>query len=244
MKIINAVWEKRNLDETCTELFCENNDSSETLRQELQKWNSDYMVVEVPVGRVDFHRVLQECGYYYVETMFQIEKKLEQLHLRAEQIEKASHMTFTINDSLAKERTFAEIRAGMFTTDRVTIDPYFKASQGAERYIGMLTDEFKRGADFMEFLYNEDPFGFACFRRSGETSYHQSLTGIYSAYRGNGYGFSLAYLPNKYLMELGIRTLTGAVSTNNTSSLQAHLRMGFLPIDTKYVFVKHNRKSV
>lgn len=241
MKIVDAVWEKRNLGETCTEIFLGGGDTPESLRTELQKWDSDYMVVEVPVQHVELHQVLLQCGYYFVEALFQIEKKLGPSHLKENQIEKAAHMSFSINAPGAKERTFAEIRAGMFTTDRVTIDPYFEPNQGATRYIGMLTDEFSRGAELMEFLYDGEPFGFASFRKSGESSYHQSLTGIYSAYRGKGYGFALAYLPNKALVERGVQTLTGAVSTNNTASLQAHLRTGFLPTDTKYIFVKHNR---
>lgn len=240
MKKINAVWEKRNLGISCVELEIAEQDPIEAIEEELKKISADYMVVKAPIGRFDIYQILNECGFSYIETMFQIEKKIEESLLKSHHQILAEDMTYKIDEPESLSRVIDEINRGMFTTDRISLDPFFSQEQVNKRYIGMIQDELDRGAELMEFYYRSVPFGFACFRRKSDDLYYQCLTGLYHDERGKGKGFALAYLPNKELLQRGVKRLSGAVSTNNTASLQAHLKIGFYPVETSYTFVKHS----
>ncbi len=240
MKITDAVWEKRNLGISCKEIELEDSDTMPEITKALNNClDADYIVAKAPIQAVEIYQLLQQHGFIFVETMFQIAKELKSTVLNERQSALAKDMSYTINKSGSMERVHQEIHLGMFSTDRISLDAYFTETQAQNRYIGMLHDEMERGAELMEFWYQGRPFGFACFRKKTEERYHQCLTGLYAADRGTGKGFALEYLPEKELLCRKAKILSGAVSSNNPISLHAHLKTGFLPSETQYIFVKH-----
>lgn len=239
MNIVDAIWEKRNLGLSCTEITVRQNDTARQLSGAISGAKADYTVVKIPTCRMDLSKCLLDCGFCFVETTFSLAKELGKHPLTESQREKAEHMDYRLGLAESRERVQREIRSGMYTTDRVSVDSHFSPHQTAQRYIGMLSDELDRGAELMEYLFHGEPFGFSCFRPTGPGQYYQALTGIYSSHRGKGLGFALAYLPERELLKRGATVLTTGVSTNNEASLRVHLRSGFLPTEIHYVFVRH-----
>lgn len=239
MKVIDAAWEKRNMGISCVEINVEREESAQKLESVLATISADYIVVKIPTCKMELSKMLTQKGFCFIETLFSLEKQLGKCSPQGAEGEKGNHMTYCLNLDESKKRVIDEIRMGMYTTDRISIDKHFTTKQTADRYIGMLEDELRRGADLMEYCFDGKPFGFSCFRQAAVERYYQALTGIYSTHRGKGLGFALAYLPECELLRRGAEKLTTGVSTNNEASLKVHLRNGFLPIETTYVYVKH-----
>lgn len=238
MDFKNAIWEKRNLGIHCTEVTVDAEDTPRTLRDGLLDRPGEYIVVRLPIARLELSAVLTELGYTFVETMFRLERALDASTLQFPNQE-AAQMSFLLDDPQSRNRVLGEIRQGMFTTDRISLDPFFSKEQSAERYCGLLADELARGAQLMEFFYQGSPFGFSCLRALDAERYYQSLTGLYETSRGQGLGFALSYLPSRFAFGQGGKSIATGVSSNNTASLRTHLKCGFLPTQTTYVFVRH-----
>lgn len=242
MKTVDAVWEKRNLGISCVEISVEKADAVEELELVLHKIEADYTVVKIPTCRMDLSENLLKHRFCFAETLFSLEKRLGKHPLTENQQEKSRRMTYRLQLIESEERIQREIQMGMYTTDRISVDRHFTPSQTANRYIGMLSDELRRGAEIIEYYFDDEPFGFSCFRETDVGRYYQALTGIYRQYRGKGLGFALAYLPERELLRRGAEVLTTGVSANNEASLVVHLQNGFLPTETTYVYVKHRER--
>lgn len=239
MRVIDAVWERRNMGISCVEINVERGESAQELESVLATIIADYIVVKIPTCKMELSEMLTQKGFCFTETIFSLEKQLGKCPPHGAEREKGNRMTYCLNLDESKKRVIDEIRMGMYTTDRISIDKHFTSKQTADRYIGMLGDELCRGAELMEYCFDGKPFGFSCFRQVAAGRYYQALTGLYSIYRGKGLGFALAYLPECELLKRGAEKLTTGVSTNNEASLKVHLRNGFLPIETTYVYVRH-----
>lgn len=243
MDFKNATWEKRNLGILCTEVTVDAEDTPRELRDSLLGRPEEYILVRLPIARLDLSSVLTELGYTFVETMFRLEKFLDDSVLRPPNQE-AAQMSFLLNGPDSKERIFQEIKEGMFATDRISLDAAFSPEQAAKRYCGFLTDELTQGAQLLEFFYQGTPFGFSCLRALDPEHYYQALIGIYASSRGKGLGIALSYLSSRFAFGQGGESITTSVSSNNAASLRTHLKCGFLPTHTTYIFVRHNPSSL
>lgn len=239
MKLTNATWEERNLGVRCTEVAVSAQDTPEILREALLACPGEYIVVRLPIAHPDLSTVLAQLGFTFVETMFRLEKILDDAVLQPP-TEAARQMSYLLDDPQSMQRVMAQIGKGMFITDRVSLDPAFAPEQTATRYRGFLEDELARGARLLEFFHQGAPFGFSCLRALDSERYYQALTGIYKEKQGKGLGFALGYLPSLEVFRQGGRSIATGVSTNNTVSLRVHLKCGFLPVQTTYVFIRHS----
>ena len=66
MKIIDAVWEKRNLGVETVEFVVENSDT-EIVMGEILEAEKQYNVVKLPTNKPELMKLLQENGYRFVE---------------------------------------------------------------------------------------------------------------------------------------------------------------------------------
>ena len=78
MKILNADWEKRNLGVSCTEITVELTDVAKAVRTAIGQIGDDYVVVKVPVPRVDVMLALQEAGYAVIEVAIGLHLRLQE----------------------------------------------------------------------------------------------------------------------------------------------------------------------
>lgn len=243
MKIIEAYWEKRNLGLLSKEIVVELGDTVAEVGKVLKEVYGEYIVVSLPSGRKDLYDLMTAYSYSFVESTIHLEMNICAYHLKEDQKEIASHLTYTLNDINVRERIEQEIRKGMYNTDRISIDNRFSQKDTTNHYLGFLNDELSRGATIMEFKYNGLPIGYSCLRRTSDMKWHQSLVGMYEIYRGKGLGFSFSYLQAKELAQRQVSILSTVVSSNNIASLHVHTKNGFVPINIRYVFVKHLREE-
>lgn len=243
MKIIDAIWEKRNLGVSAAEIIIQSEDNVREASEMFDQLNKqyEYVVIKLPVCRVDISFALAKMGFTYVETMVHLTHNmgLEPLDYRKQN--SYNHMDFLPMSDKDMDEMYAEIRKGLFRTDRVSLDPFFTQQQVANRYVGWMSDELKCGSEVYKLVYFGENAGFVGFKKVGDTEYQDFLNGIYSDFQGKGLAFNLTY---KLIKELQLRKASALhidISSNNSVSLQARLRHGF-EIDTfTYVYVKHNK---
>ena len=79
MKIIDALWEKRNLDVTTIEIIVEEEDTLADVENTLRISKADYVVIKIPTIHIDLLWLVQEQGYLYVEDMMRLVSDLSEL---------------------------------------------------------------------------------------------------------------------------------------------------------------------
>ena len=81
MKIIDAIWEKRNLGVTCVEVALDATDTVREVKYALAFLEPQYLVVKVPAGRTDLMFCLSEIGCSFIEAAIHVTRKVDDLEL-------------------------------------------------------------------------------------------------------------------------------------------------------------------
>ncbi|MDR3058026.1 MAG: hypothetical protein LBU84_07790 [Prevotella sp.] len=238
MKIVNAVWEKRNMGISCIEAHIEEKDAAPEIIANLSENEAQYMVVKIPSTRVDLLFTLSKEGYIFIETMFGLFMKLDCIH--GSMPDKFSSIKYSLMADGDIEQVYFEIESGMFSTDRISLDPHFSPKQVSDRYKGWIEDELARGAQLLNIMDQDISIGFCAFRKLTNDTYLEFLNGLYPAFHGKGLGLVLVSCLGSYIIESGGKFFTASISSNNIPSLKNHLRYGCLPDSIEYVLVKHN----
>ncbi len=239
MKIVDAVWEKRNLGVTCEEVDIETTDTVEDVRNQLSKLTAQYIVINVPAGRTDVMFCLSEHGYAFIEGKIHITKVVKDLGLPGLQRRLADSVGYAPMDEGDMQVLQDEIRNDMYDTDRIYLDPYFTKEQAANRYIGWITDEVARGTDVYKLTYKDQSIGFFTMKDLGAGRYYPFLAGMYDSHRNSGLGFNIAYKPMCEIAKRGGKSISTYISTNNNMAVRIHVSMDFSFDETMYVYVKH-----
>ena len=69
MKLVNAIWEKRNLGIDCNEITIETTDVTNEVLEKINNYETQYTVVKVPSNMNEICNGLQQKGYTYIETV-------------------------------------------------------------------------------------------------------------------------------------------------------------------------------
>ena len=240
MKAVNAVWEQRNLGVNCYEITIEKKDSIEIVKEQLPKYLAEYVVVKVPTARTDIMFALSEMQYIFIECSIHITNNLKNIELQGVQKRLADAVNYSQMDKLDIDVLFDEIRAGMFTTDRVNLDPYFSLQQGANRYIGWISDERDRGTLVYKLTYKDKAIGFFTFKDLGSGVYFPFLAGLYkNCMQSFGLGFNIVYKPICEAIKRNGRMLSTYVSSNNLNAIHVHTMLNFKFNAIHYVYIKH-----
>lgn len=237
MKVVDAVWEKRNLGVTSVEMEVELNDTLEEIEKVLQNVKGQYLVLKVPSGRTDVTWLVAKYGYVYVEDMMFLEhdlKPIERTPLQqrlydAVKMEPMREEDFKI--------LFEEIDKGSFSFDRISNDPYFTAEQSIRRFRNWLNDERERGAEFLKGMKNGEMIGFFTIRDTGDGVYTSALGGTFMKWRRGGLGTNVQ-TPEEVKKRGGKKVVLG-VSTNNMVQIRALIQNGYFPLKVNHVYVKH-----
>lgn len=243
MKILDAIWEKRNLGLTCIEVTIEEQDTVDVIKNQLAKLNAQYTVIKVPVGRPDMMFCLSEMGYTFIEGVINITKNIRGVTLSGIQKRLADSVDYALMDEGDMRTLGDEIRKNMFETDRIYLDPFFTQQQAADRYIGWIGDEVARGTDVYKLTYKSEAIGFFTMKDLGNGVYYPFLAGMYESHRQSGLGFNIAYKPMCEIATRGGKSISTYISTNNNNAVRLHVSLGFSFDQTVYVYVKHNHKS-
>lgn len=240
MKVVDAVWEKRNLGVTCSEIRMEYTDSMESVKECYDSLDEkQYMVVKVPSARYDMLQFFQEKGYHFCEAAVTLEHDLKSIDIprRLEKIcENCSWEKMTDDDiSLLHQ----EISQNIFKTDRVYTDPHFTRQQAAQRYDYWIQDLIQSGNIPYKVLFRGETVGFFLNKEIKKAVYDGLLAATYHDYEGTGMGYCIQYAGIKSAMQQGASKYIGHVSANNPSVLKVLLSIGFRIKEVEYIFIKH-----
>ena len=239
MKSVNAVWDEQSLGVKTCEVSIEQDDNADEIRSALRGLESEYryIALKLPSTRPDLCFVISSSGYTFVEDMIFFEHDLHEIKRSAlEQrfYDSVKVETMTDQDFPA---LFAEIDAGSFAFDRISVDPYFSKEASAKRFHHWLLDEKKRGAIFMKASYKGEMSGFFTIRDIGNGVYNSALGGSFMKFRHTGIGINNQ--TPEIVKSLGGKKLVIGVSTNNMSQIRAVTRNGFFPVRANHVYIKH-----
>ena len=217
MKIVNAVWEERNLGISSAEITAELSDQVDDFEKLIieieQKYK--YITVDMMFFEHDLHQITRT--------------PLQQRLYDSIKVEPMSESDFPI--------LFEEIDKGSFSFDRISNDPYFSKKLGTTRFHNWLYDEKERGAIFIKASYKGEMSGFFTIRDLGDGVYTSALGGTFMKFRRGGLGTNVQ--TPEVVKKYGGKKLVLGVSTNNMIQIRALIQNGFFPTNTNHVFVKH-----
>lgn len=237
MKIVNAVWEKRNLGVDAYEVSIEAEDSIEDVRNQLTSLEGGYIVVKLSSELSGYLSVVQETGFYYIEDLIHVEhdlKEVERNRIIQRLYDETTYREMTDEDF---EQLTTEIKDGMFDSDRISNDPRFGKEKAANRYINWSKDLHDKGAKFYAIRYREDSTGFVVLDTKDGITYSSILGGGYQKYRKSGIG--IIQKEQEITKALGGKRVVTTVSSNNVGQFKALIMNGYKPYAIEHVFVKH-----
>lgn len=240
MKIVDAVWEKRNLGVDTVEAVFEVQDSVDDIKNAISQFDRfDYAVVKCPSDHSTAVFEVQKHGFEYIETALSlsinpsamtVSPKFENI------IKRCSYMQMNDRDIEIMEN---QINKGIFSTDRISLDPHFSPEISASRYINWIRDLNEKGNPFIKVLYDNETVGFFINNRISNDVYDGILAGVYESYLNSGMGFCVQWAGVDYVRSLGAKRYLGHISLNNPGVLKVLMSLGYNITKAQYVFVRH-----
>lgn len=241
MKVVNAIWEKDNIDADTVEIEAEEGDSLDEFSNIIRNVDKEYVVVKIPIGRFEFQTLLLESGFVFVETIFSLTGRINNIALPNFYRRFDKNLVYKIYDDNRKEEVLEEIRAGaIFKTDRIAIDPLFGLEKAGNRYFNWSKRELENGASLNVAYYKDIPVAFGISKIvNGDTCDH-FLGGVLRYGEDKGLGFAAISANDFFAKSKNINMVKTKVSSNNPAILKLHLMCGYEIKGMTYVFIKHN----
>lgn len=242
MKVIDCFWENSNIGRKTIEMIV---DPSEIFEKSMIASNVDgyeYAVVKVPMNMPTFNLGLSEMGFACIEN--QINLAIGYTDFDFDKLSPFYDDTFyvVVDSKEGLQEVVEQIKPGMFSTDRITIDSHFGQEIGCRRYINWLRNEYESGkSQLITVNYKGKQVGFMLVRFEQGTV-NLLLNGLYKPYQGKGLGLLTPASPMLYVKKnsMPIERETTSISSNNIPVLKLYNRLHFQIISQTYVFVKHN----
>lgn len=241
MKIIDCLWEQKNIGKRTIEIIIEEADSYDAnlIKQVVRDY--EYIVVKVPMNRPQFNMGLSELGFGCIETQMNVGINLSEFN-----ISRIQHLYDETRFEIVRGQedflsVVSRIQPGMFSTDRISIDSMFGESIGCLRYINWMTAEYNEGtAQLIKIIYKNEHVGFMLIKQEKEIIY-LLLNGLYKQYHGKGIGILTPASPMMYAkrMLLPIEKEETSISSNNVPVVKLYNKLGFRLLQQSYVFIKH-----
>lgn len=242
MKLIEAVWEKRNLGVSCLEIVIEKKDEVGDVLSAISERSEEYMVAKVPSGRTDILLGLQTKGFQFIETLFEIKAKVSEEPQLPEMCKRfIKDISYHFADKNEIEEVIDHISEGtVFSTDRIALDPHFSPKIAGIRYGNWIRDVMAQEGSklIITELYGKR-VGFVVMQKKNGY-YDPFLSGLFAEYLDSGYGFVNPYCSQKCLYELGAKKSVSHISSNNYKILNIDLMFGSQISAITYVLVKHS----
>jgi len=242
MKLINCTWEVANIGKKTLEIECTPNDvfDKTAINQVLDDY--EYVVVKVPTGNIGFMLGLPDIGFKFIETQIKLSKSVQSFNYEDKLVRFFGKRTTIqeISDEESLQRVLSSMTPGMFTTDRIHLDPKLGPTVGLRRYRNWVNTEWHRGTHLIEIVFNGIPIGFSLLRME-EKSIHGLLGGIYEPYQGMGVGLltvmnAFIYRKQEKLTYTDFKT---SISSNNLPVLELYNYLNFKIDGLHYVYIKH-----
>jgi hypothetical protein len=239
MRVLAATWEQRNLGVSCDEVTIDANDDWATVEQSLQALNSEYQVVKLPCEQANLLVRVQELGFRCIEVQTTCFHNGQLPALSALQTRMLQGLSCLSASDTDLSIILAEIGKGMFTTDRVALDPHFGPHQAARRYAGWIDDELANGAVTYAIKYKNKVIGFFLLRELRQRAWAAVVGGIFKDYQQLGFGLFMNYLEVSTVMKLGGSRVYTSYSSNNPPIAAIHFALGYKLARQDYVLIRH-----
>lgn len=240
MRIINAVWEKRNLGVECVEFEISATDDMKKVAKVISAEEAEYQVAKVPTGNVRAQLAIQDCGFKFYETNFQLERKISDSNeLPKMYVRFKKYLDFRVATDQEIEDILSEVASGtMFVTDKVAQDPLFSQELSGRRYSLWARDIIAKGARTVLGLYKNNIASFTIYEEK-DAYYHAFIGGMVNEYKDKGLGFIPLYVTGEQIRQNGGGVLKTGVSSNNPAILRLHLQFGCKIRDMTNIYIKH-----
>jgi len=242
MKVIDAFWEIRNSGLTTCEIFFEKGDlfSDYLVAGIEQKFK--YSVVKIPSDNLTLLHKLEDFGYNYIETQFNIcvatseydrlDKKWNRI-IKNTGIEKANSL-----DDI--EIILSNIQSGMFQCDRISLDNKLGKETSAKRYINWIKDlSEESGTEIYYLLKCRKKVGFFIIHDRLNNSLDSVMAGVFNEYQGQGLSVAIIYFYLKLAKARNARNVFTSFSSNNMPMLNSFTKtVSFKTLNVFYVLRK------
>lgn len=245
MRIIDAVWERKNLGVDTVEIDVTNQDTSADLEQELLKCQAEYIVVKIPPNRFDLMEVLDKSEFHFIECLFETMNNAKTLRYMNPVQEKRAYTkmsnetTYCLMNEDDLQNLVEEIRKMIFSTDRIALDSYFDNEKAAERYANWIRTETSNGtAKAYKVIYRDDVIGFFVHKEIEKDVYQGLLMGLYHDYLGTGLGFLIDEKEREEHLKKSKRAI-GYISSNNMPRMKLSFEARSYLAAMQYVYIRH-----
>ncbi len=137
------------------------------------------------------------------------------------------------------DHIISEIQKGIFTTDRIALDPYFGVTAANKRYALWLEDEYKKGGKLFISYHRKRPMGFFLDRELSKKKLSGLLGGLFLDKENRNCGAMHIFAGKKSFLDRGFLAEKTSVSANNVSILKLQLAFGGEISSISNVHIKH-----
>ncbi|MDE6021160.1 MAG: GNAT family N-acetyltransferase [Ruminococcus sp.] len=240
MRIIHAIWERRNIGSDTYEIKISPDDNFDDIIKEVIKCEGDYIVVKIPTGMVDFMNRIVDFGFRFVETSISCHYNISQdLLLPSSKKEILKKCSFRQMTDFDLTYLFDRLSEGLYTTDRIALDPMFSIKIANKRYRGWIEDELVHGSKIYNVICLGKKVGFFGLKKTEDKKYFGFLNGVYKEYQHQGFGTMVHCMEIQAAKDNGANVLQSAFSSNNNGAFSVHMSLGYRYDGAEYVFVKH-----
>ena len=238
MKVKETPWEKRNLGvDSSVEFYFEEHDEDVSL-DVLNDKSHSYQVAHIPVGKIALLNLLLKNGFQFSETKFELIADLKNVVLPKIFERFSEEVSYHEANQAETEKIYSMMKSGIFSTDKVALDPHFNAIIAGKRYAYWTEDEIKLDRAFIYMVTEKmTDIGFFVLKKSSERLGDSFLAGLFN--KDSGLGFSVLYFPMIEAKRMGLRKMITGVSSNNPDSVKMHLALGYQIKSMDYTLVKH-----
>lgn len=244
MKVIDCYWEEANIGSSTVEVEIEKDDvfNEETFSEFVCSF--DYVVVKVPMKMTTFNFGLAKLGYTMTEIQCKLSKDYADFNFDDGLVKRIMpHVSFQkIEDNSSLRTLIEQITPGMFSTDRISLDPHYGLEKACGRYKNWISSYFEEGkAEFLSLKYDNKDVGFSMYRKDGATV-EMILGGIFEGYQSRGIGILTPTRHLLYAKQTGetIKKVSTTISSNNVSVWRIYNHFNFKVDSLYYVYIMHN----
>ena len=241
MIVVDCPWELENIGKRTVEIMIEATDTYESESIESALVGYEYAVVKVPMNMIDFNIGLSCIDFICVETQMNIGISMQDFDLtKVDNLRKNTRFEI-INNDKDFDTVISMISTGMFSTDRISLDPEFGLKTGCLRYVNWVTSEYRRGnSSLISMIYKGEHIGFMLVKIKDGVIY-LLLNGLYKPFQGKGLGLLTPASPFLYVTQEKLDVLSEytSISSNNIPVVKLYNKLNFHIINQSYVFIKH-----
>jgi len=245
MKVIDAFWEKRNLNVDVTEVELDKRDMLDvhSTISKIAELRSPGRVIyiKIPVGNLNLLHALEDIGFRFLECQIKVSRSLNDYEPPADLKPLLENTSVQIikKDKDGLRLLLEKISPGMFATDRICLDPLWGGACeeiSATRYKNWITDIFQDNTTTCYyFLKSSKIVGFGVANQDSDGDVVHGLLGGVLKSEIDPVA-SVCFLHAPLLLFKGLKTkFITSISSNNFAVCRLYIFFGYKIEKMQYV---------